>query len=70
MEGVLQVTEALVGARGGLVELTRVFHVPGLVRALVVVALDEAIELGLLLQEVLRGRLGVQPAIQYWTTKA
>jgi hypothetical protein len=46
MERVLEVTEALVSACREVVELTRVAHVQGLVRSLVVVALDEAIELG------------------------
>ena len=49
---------AAIGSRRRAVELSRVLHVQRLMRALLVVALDEAIELRLLLQEVLRRRLG------------
>jgi hypothetical protein len=48
---------ALVRPSGGPIQFGRVFHFQRLVRSLVVVILDELIELGLLLQEVLAGRV-------------
>lgn len=56
VEGVFQVADAVVGSWRGLVELAGILHVERLVRPLVVEALEEAIEPGLLLQEVLAGR--------------
>ena len=40
VEWVVEVAYALIGPRGGAVELARVFHVERLVRSLVVVAVD------------------------------
>ena len=58
VERVVELRQAAIGARRGRVELGRTLHVERLVRPLVVVAVDEVIEPGLLLQEVAAGRLG------------
>src|ERR1700674_813432 len=58
MEGVFDLAQARIGPRRGAVELTGIFHVQRLVRPVMVEALDEVIELPLLLEEVLRRRLG------------
>ena len=55
---VLEIVEAAIRRREGAVELGWVLHVERLVRTLVVVAVEEVVELGLLLQEVLGRGLG------------
>ena len=57
VEGILELSVGRDRAAARAVELAGILHVQRLVRALLVVALDEAIELRLLLQEVLRGGL-------------
>jgi hypothetical protein len=60
VEGILELGQAAVGARGRGIELGRVAHVESLVRALSVEGIDELIEPCLLLQEVLgRGFCGL-----------
>ena len=54
VERILELVEAPIRARRRLVELGRVVHVDRLMRPLAVVALDEVVELGLLLKEVAR----------------
>jgi len=51
MEGIFDVRQAAIGPWRRTVPLRRTLHVEGLVRPLVVVAIDEVVELGLLLQE-------------------
>ena len=58
VERVVKLAEPAIGAGRALVELSGIFHGERLVRALGVEALDEVVELRLLLQEVLCGRLG------------
>src|ERR1700734_297217 len=52
VEGIVDVRQAGVAARGRLVDLCGTLHVQRFVRAFVVEDLDEVIELGLLLKEV------------------
>jgi hypothetical protein len=52
VEGIVDVRQAGVGARGRLVDLRGTLHVQSLVRTLLVEDLDEVIELGLLLKKV------------------
>ncbi len=66
MEGVLHLRQAVIGSRGGRVELGRRLHVEGLVGAFLVELADEAVEAVLLLQGVHAGRarrLGLQGAV-------
>ena len=58
VEGVFDLAQAGIGPRRRAAELSRVFHVQRLMRPLVVEALNEVIELRLLLEEVFRRRLG------------
>jgi hypothetical protein len=58
VEGIFQLADAAVGSLRGPVELGRVTHAEGLVRALTVVDLHEGLELASLLKQVLRRRLG------------
>jgi len=55
---VLELVQTSIGAVGRSLELCRILHAQRLVRPLPVVALDEVIEPGLLLEEVVRHRLG------------
>jgi hypothetical protein len=52
MEGIVDVGQAGIGARGGLVDLSRTHHLQSFVRALAIENFHEVIEAGLLLQEV------------------
>jgi hypothetical protein len=58
MEWVIDVRKAPIGSWRRPVSLRGILHVECLMRPLIVVAIDEIIELGLLLQEVAGSRLG------------
>jgi hypothetical protein len=58
VEGIVDVGQSGVGTRGRLVDLGRAFHVQSFMRTLAIKNFHEVIEAGLLLQEVLSGRLG------------
>ena len=58
VERIVEFGQPAVGTRRRAVELGGVAHVERLVRTLAVVAVDEVVELGLLLQEVVRRRSG------------
>ena len=58
VERVVELLQAAVGLAGAGVELGRELHAERLVRALLVVFVDEGVELRLLLEEVVGGRLG------------
>jgi hypothetical protein len=57
VEWIVDIRQALILTRRGPVELCRALHVECLVGTFVVVAIDELIELGLLLEEVAGRRL-------------
>ena len=58
MEWIVELLQAVIEPAGTGVDLRRELHAESLVRTLLVVLLDEGIELRLLLEEVLAGRLG------------
>ena len=58
VQGIFQLTEAVIRPRRRLVVIGRHPHVQGVVRPLVVVAREECIEGCLLLPEIRRGRFG------------
>ena len=52
VQGVIEVGQSLIRARGRLIDLRGALHAQSLVRALLVENLEEVIEAGLLLQEI------------------
>ena len=58
VEGIFDVGQASIGPWRRPISLRGILHVERLVRPFIVVAFDEVIELGLLLQEVFGGRFG------------
>ena len=58
MEGIFDVRQASIGPWRRPVSLRGTSHVECLVRPFVVVAIDEVIELGLMLQEITGSRFG------------
>src|ERR1700746_1034046 len=58
VEGIIDVRQPGVGTRGSLADLGRALHLQSFVRPLAIENFQEGIEAGLLLQEVLSGRLG------------
>jgi hypothetical protein len=58
VQGIVDVRQSLVGTRGRLVDLRRIFHVQGFVGTLVVEDLNKFFEARLLLKKIGGGRLG------------
>jgi hypothetical protein len=52
VQGVIEVGQSLIRARGRLIDLSGTLHAQSLVRTLLVEDLEEVIEAGLLLQEI------------------
>ena len=71
MEGIVDIGEALIGAKGGLVDLRRAFHGNGFVGPFGVELVQKVIEAGLLLKTVLAWRprgFGLESSVHAFVT--